>query len=130
MAAQQGSAAEGAARQDQLRGSITPERAWWDVQHYDLAVQVLPATKSLKGANTITFKTLQTGDKMQIDLQPPLAITRVTHGGTELKFEREGNVYWVQFPTALAASVEDKIEVAYEGKPRESTRPPWSGGLS
>ena len=82
--AQQGSAAEGAARQDQLRGSITPERAWWDVQHYDLALQVLPATKSLKGANTITFKTLQIGDKLQIDLQPPLAITRVTHGGTEL----------------------------------------------
>ena len=128
--AQQGSAAEGAARQDQLRGSITPERAWWDVQHYTLALQVLPATKSLKGSNTITFKTLQTGDKLQIDLQPPLAITRVTHGGAELKFEREGNVYWVHFPTALAAGVEDKIEVAYEGKPRESTRPPWSGGMS
>lgn len=129
-AAQQGPAAEGAARQDQLRGSITPERAWWDVQHYDLAVQVLPATKSLKGSNTITFKTLQAGGRMQIDLQPPLAITRVAHGGTELKFEREGNVYWVQFPTELAAGVEDKVEVAYEGKPRESTRPPWSGGLS
>jgi hypothetical protein len=25
-------------RQETLRGSITPEREWWNVQHYDLAV--------------------------------------------------------------------------------------------
>ena len=29
---------------------------------------------------------------MQIDLQPPLAITKITHGVSQLKFEREGNV--------------------------------------
>ena len=26
---------------EQLRGEITPERAWWDLLHYDLAVEVL-----------------------------------------------------------------------------------------
>ncbi|MGI9065162.1 MAG: hypothetical protein ACR2HX_01980 [Pyrinomonadaceae bacterium] len=34
---------------------------------------------------------------MQIDLQPPLAITKIIHGDSQLKFEREGNVYWVMF---------------------------------
>src|SRR5690348_13387086 len=73
-------------RQEMLRGSVTPERAWWDVLHYDLKVQFLPETKSLKGSNVITFKTLKAGSRMQIDLQPPLAITKVTHGESQLKF--------------------------------------------
>jgi aminopeptidase N len=117
-------------RQEMLRGSITPEREWWDVLHYDLKVQFLPETRRLKGSNEITFKTLKPGNKMQIDLQPPLAITKVTHGGSELKFEREGNVYWITFGSDLAKGAEDKIEVFYEGVPTASRNPPWVGGIS
>jgi aminopeptidase N len=119
-----------AARQDQLRGSISPERAWWDVQHYALALEVLPATRSLRGSNTITFKTLTAGSRMQIDLQPPLAITAIEHADRALAFEREGNVWWVSFPDRLPAGAEHSVVIRYEGKPRVSTRPPWSGGLS
>jgi len=117
-------------RQEMLRGSITPGREWWDVLHYDLKVQFLPETRRLKGSNEITFKTLKPGDKMQIDLQPPLAITKVTHGESELKFEREGNVYWVTFGSNLPKGVEDKIEVFYEGVPTASKNPPWVGGIT
>src|ERR1044072_7897031 len=67
-------------RQEKLRGSVTPEREWWDVMHYHLQVEFLPETKRLKGSNEIIFKTLKPGNKMQIDLQPPLAITKITHG--------------------------------------------------
>lgn len=42
-------------RQDTLRGSITPERAWWDLSYYDLAIDVDVEGKSLKGTNTIYF---------------------------------------------------------------------------
>src|SRR6476661_783589 len=94
--------AEPVTRQETLRGSITPEREWWDVLHYHLEVEFLLETRRLKGSNTITFKTLKPGNKMQIDLQPPLAITKVTHGDEQLKFEREGNVYWVMFEKQLA----------------------------
>jgi aminopeptidase N len=117
-------------RQETLRGSITPEREWWDVQHYHLKVEFLPETKRLKGSNEIVFKTVKPGSKMQIDLQPPLAITKVTHGESQLKFEREGNVYWVMFEKELAAGVEEKIEVFYEGVPTPSRRPPWEGGIT
>jgi len=58
-------------RQETLRGSVTPEREWWDVQHYHLNVEFLPETRRLKGSNEIIFKTLKPGNKMQIDLQPP-----------------------------------------------------------
>jgi hypothetical protein len=73
---------ENITRQEMLRGSVTPEREWWDVLHYQLKVEFLPETKRLKGSNAITFKTLKAGNKMQIDLQPPLSITKVTraHG--------------------------------------------------
>ena len=117
-------------RQEMLRGSVTPEREWWDVLHYHLQVEFLPETRRLKGSNTITFKTVKPGNKMQIDLQPPLAITRVTHGDEQLKFEREGNVYWVTFAKELPIGVEDKIEVSYEGVPVVSKNPPWVGGIT
>src|SRR5438105_14256085 len=84
-------------RQEMLRGTITPEREWWDVLHYDLSVEFLPRIRSIKSSNTITFKTLKPGTKMQIDLQPPRAITAIRHVSETPKFEREGNVYWVTF---------------------------------
>ncbi|MFT5689966.1 MAG: aminopeptidase N [Planctomycetota bacterium] len=121
---------EGFTRQDHLRGSITPEREWWDVLHYDLTLQVFPETKSLKGSNVIVFETLAAGDRMQMDLQPPLEITRVTHGKSELTFEREGNVYWLNFDRTLRAGTREQIEVFYGGVPVESERPPWSGGFT
>src|SRR5689334_14316258 len=117
-------------RQETLRGSITPEREWWDLLHYDLKVEFLLDTRRLQGSNTITFKALKPGSKMQIDLQPPLAITKITHGAEQLKFEREGNVYWVMFGKELPQGVEDKIEVFYEGVPTVSRNPPWVGGIT
>jgi aminopeptidase N len=121
---------ENITRQETLRGSITREREWWDVLHYHLEVEFLPETRRLRGSNTITFKTVKAGSRMQIDLQPPLAITKVTHGGSELKFEREGNVYWVIFEKELPQGVEDKVEVFYEGVPTVAKNPPWIGGIT
>jgi aminopeptidase N len=122
--------AEPITRQETLRGSITPEREWWDVLHYHLQVEFLPETRRLKGSNTITFKTLKPGNKMQIDLQPPLAITKINHGHSQLKFEREGNVYWVMFEKDIPKGTEDKIEIFYEGVPVVSRNPPWVGGIT
>ena len=130
--------AEGITRQETLRGSVTPEREWWDVMHYHLQVEFLPETRRLKGSNMITFKALKPGRKMQIDLQPPLAITKITHGdrsssgnaNSQLKFEREGNVYWVMFEEDIPKGSEEKIEVFYEGVPVVGRNPPWVGGVT
>ncbi|HEY2847271.1 MAG TPA: M1 family metallopeptidase, partial [Pyrinomonadaceae bacterium] len=103
--------------------------AWWDVQHYDLSVQFIPDQRMIKGSNVITFKTLKPGSRMQIDLQTPLAITKVTRGGADVKYEREGNVYWLTFDKELPAGVEDKVSIWYEGRPTVATNPPWTGGV-
>ena len=39
-------------RQDSLRGSITKERAWWNLTYYHLDIQVQPDKKFIKGKNT------------------------------------------------------------------------------
>ena len=116
-------------RAETLRGTVTPEREWWDVLHYDLSVEFFPETRSIKGSNIITFKTLKAVSKMQIDLQTPLNITKVTHGGVDLKYEREGNVYSLTFDKDMPVGTEDKVSIWYEGRPTAATNPPWNGGV-
>lgn len=117
-------------KQDSLRGSITPEREWWNLKHYKLAVEVFPNSKTIKGTNTISFEVLKSAKKMQIDLQEPLQITKITHQNKELTFLREGNVFWVHFPKNLSIKANENITIYYEGKPTESKNPPWSGGIT
>lgn len=116
--------------QDTLRGSITPERAWWDLSYYDLAIDVDVEAKSLKGTNTIYFFVIIPQQVMQIDLQEPLAITHVDYKGQKLSYTREGNVYHIRFPYPLVAGDRDKITIQYEGIPVVAVRPPWDGGLT
>ncbi|NNE66789.1 MAG: M1 family metallopeptidase [Pyrinomonadaceae bacterium] len=121
---------EGFTKQDVLRGSVTPEREWWDLQRYKLAVEFMPDTKQIRGSNTISFKALKTGSRMQIDLQEPLKISKVLHGSNELSFTRNGNVYLISFPDEIKAGTEEQIKVIYGGTPVESKNPPWSGGIT
>ena len=81
--------------QDTLRGSITPERAWWDLQHYDLEVAVFPSEKSIKGTNTITYTVLEPNDVMQIDLQSPMKLDKAVQSRKELKITSDGNAHYI-----------------------------------
>ena len=123
-------AADEFSRQDRLRGSITPERAWWDLLKYELSVTFYPEEKRICGSNTIHFRVLENGRRMQIDLQNPLEIQRVIWDKSEVELTREGNVFWLDFPLELEAGEEHQITVDYAGTPVESQRPPWSGGIS
>jgi len=116
--------------QDTLRGSITPERSWWDLIHYDLSVEVIPSKKALKGKNIIQYKALEEGKVMQIDLQAPMQITKVTQGKSKLKVKRDGNAHFVYLKKPSKKGAVKSITVHYEGIPTESTRPPWDGGLT
>jgi hypothetical protein len=64
---------------DTLRGTITPERAWWDVLRYEVEVTPDYNKKSIAGKTTIQYKIVQGEhtDYMQIDLQQPLKIDTI-----------------------------------------------------
>jgi aminopeptidase N len=119
-----------ASRADSLRGSITPERAWWDLKHYDLTVNIDPVNKSIKGSNKITYEVLADATVLQIDLQEPLQITSITQGGERLTFRREGAVHWVNLIKKQEVGKVEEIRIQYEGIPKEAIRPPWDGGIT
>lgn len=116
-------------RADTLRGSITPERAWWDVVFYDLYVIPNPSDSTLKGVNTITYKVVRPGLVMQIDLQEPLEIDRVLQDGKSLPFTREGNVFFIGLESIQMPGMTKEIRIEYSGMPVVARRAPWEGGL-
>lgn len=116
--------------QDTLRGSITPEREWWDLTYYHLDISVNPDTKFISGKNTIKYTVLKPYATMQIDLQEPLYITKVTQNGKELKAMRDGNAYFIGLIDQQVLGTNNSIEVFYEGKPKEAKNAPWDGGFS
>jgi aminopeptidase N len=114
---------------DTLRGSLTPERTWWDVQRYDITVKPDFLTKTTSGKDLITYKVVSDAQPgMQLDLQAPLHIDSILYNGTRpLSFTREGNAWHVKTPKQRVGSI-DSVNVFFSGTPHESTRPPWSGG--
>ena len=117
-------------RQDSLRGSITPEREWWDLTYYHLDIKVEPDKKYLSGSNTVGYKVLKSDKTMQIDLQEPMKITSVIANGKPLKFNREGNAYYIELKSKQKKNDINYIKINYEGFPKEAIRAPWDGGLS
>lgn len=114
---------------DTLRGSITPERQWWDLTYYNLQLEVFPDSKTLAGKNTVHFTALEKGKRMQIDLQSPLKIERVVHQGVELKWESTKNAHFIELNQEINAGAKDSICIEYSGKPHQAKRAPWDGGL-
>jgi len=115
---------------DTIRGSNTPDRAWWDAAFYDLHVKVNPVDSSIAAYNAITYRVLKSAREMQIDLQMPLVIDSVVQDGTELSARRDGNAFFVTLITPQPLGVKKQILVYYHGKPVVAIRPPWDGGFS
>jgi aminopeptidase N len=117
--------------QDTLRGSITPERAWWDLKYYHLDVKVNPQDSSINGRVDILFKVLEVKNLMQIDLQAPLKIKSVQDEyGNTLSFKSEGNAHFISLEEPIQIGEIYTITVNYGGQPQVAVNPPWDGGIS
>lgn len=119
---------------DTLRGSITPERAWWDILYYDVHVSPDIASKTITGFVDISFKVLYKANKLQIDLQQPLQLDSVfdlkANNPVNLPFERSGNVAYILFNKDQKKGKEKIIRIYYHGVPQEAKNPPWDGGVT
>lgn len=115
---------------DTLRGTVTPERAWWDVVHYGLQVKFDFDSRSISGHNTISYKIISAPAKeMQIDLQLGLDIDSIVYNSRKLSFRRDGNAYFVGVPAGMDSGAIHSITVHYHGVPRPALHPPWDGGM-
>ena len=116
-------------RADTLRGSLGPARTWWDVTFYDLHVRVSPSDSAISGWNGITYRVLEPGKELQIDLQPPLEVDSMVMQGKKLTYARDGNAFFVTLPSLQRAGETHTVTVYYAGKPVVAERPPWDGGF-
>ena len=114
-------------RADVLRGKYGRYRANNDLLFYHLDVRVDPEKKSIAGRNTIRFRMLKDDTRIQLDLYANLNVDRILLGATPLKYEREINTVYVDFPQTLKAGREYAIDFYYSGMPKEQGR---FGGMS
>ena len=117
-------------RQDTLRGSITPEREWWDLTYYHLDIKVDPENKFISGKNTIQYKVLKNDSIMQIDLQSPMKLLKAIQNGKELKIRHDGNAHFISLIDNQNVDQINNLDVYYEGHPKEAIKAPWDGGIS
>ncbi|MGB2417046.1 MAG: M1 family metallopeptidase [Flavobacteriaceae bacterium] len=116
--------------QDTLRGSITPERIWWDLVYYDLDVTVQPKVKSIRGTNTIHYKVVSPNNIMQIDLQPPMKLIKAVQDEVELSINQNGNAHFIKLKKKQNRKKIEQIVLHFEGQPKEAINAPWDGGFS
>ena len=116
--------------QDTLRGTITPERSWWDLTFYHLDIVVNPSDSSINGSNTVTYKVLSQNNVMQIDLQPPLVLFTAVQNGKSLNIIKDGNAHFIQLTDTQLPGAINSVILKYGGRPKIALRPPWQGGIT
>ena len=102
---------------ERLRGGYGPYRANNDLLFYHLDVRVDPEAKTIAGTNTIRFRMLADGKRIQLELTPQLAIGSIRLAGRELKYTREERTVWVDFPQMLRKGRVYEVVFAYSGTP-------------
>jgi aminopeptidase N len=105
-------------RADVLRGQYGRYRANNDLLEYRLDVRVDPEKTSISGKNTIRFRMLSDDTRIQLDLYANLSVDRILLGRTPLKFERELNAVFIEFPQTLRKGREYAIDFYYSGTPK------------
>lgn len=117
-------------RQDTLRGSITPEREWWDLTYYHLDVKVDPDKKFISGKTSVHYEVLKPHNVLQIDLQEPLNITKAVQNGEDLEIKHDGNAHFISLKSPQNIGSINSVDVYYQGNPQEAKNAPWDGGFS
>jgi aminopeptidase N len=104
-------------RADILRGAYGPYRANNDLLYYHLDVRVDPNTQTIRGKNTIRFKMLEDGTRIQLDLSHALNIDKILFGATQLKYQRDTGAVFIDFPQTLHAGQTYSVDFYYSGHP-------------
>ena len=116
-------------RKDSLRGTLSNIRNNYDVKFYNLDIKIDIENRFISGFNEIKFLALEDVSKIQIDLFDNMKINKIEHNKKSIKFNREFNAVFIDFPNTLKKGSISSIKVFYEGKPMVAKRAPWDGGF-
>ncbi|MFV0387533.1 MAG: M1 family metallopeptidase [Pyrinomonadaceae bacterium] len=127
-------------------GVPTYEQAAYDVQYYDISIEVFPKEKSISGNVVVGAKIVQPLNVIVLDLDEPFSVSRVellvgesnvnddsklnkATQFTPLKFERTPTQLFAYLPKTYQPGEDVSISIKYEGTPRVAPHPPWIGGF-
>jgi len=109
-------------RAEMLRGAYGPYRANNKLIYYHLDIRVDPEKQTISGKNTIRFRMLKDGTRIQLDLFETLKVDKILWGATALKYERDSGAVFINFPQTLRAGRVYSIDFYYSGHPVETGR--------
>ncbi len=99
-------------------GPLMFEQAVFDVQSYDITLNVDPKTRSITGTTVMTAKTVIPTNVIVLDLDTPYTISKLTDGTSGLKYERKEGRIWIWFPMTKQVGEDITTSITYSGTPR------------
>ena len=113
---------------NRLLGELLPERICYDVQRYDLNINIDVKKKALSGY--VDFKAIAVNDftTLQIDLASSMYLDSVIYKDRPLTTNRTEDAVLVNFPQ-IDQGNSFAFRVYYHGVPQEAKNPPWDGGF-
>lgn len=122
-------ATEGFTRADTLRGMLTPLRNCYDMNYYHLNIKLDIENRKITGSNLFRFTATQDFDQLQFDLFENLQIEKIVYKGKPVKYNRQFNSVFVEFPEVIKQFAKDEFIVYYSGYPVVAQNAPWDGGF-
>lgn len=116
-------------RKDSLQGGQRIERSSYDVQRYNLNIRIDPEEKNIRGFNEIIFNTLSETSRIQVDLFENMQVDSIVYNDRNLKFSRDFNAVFIDFPSILKKDSNQSIKFYYSGIPLAAKNAPWDGGF-
>ena len=116
-------------------GKLSSAQASYDVNFYDLKLQINPEEKFISGKLTVEAKIVQPINEFILDLDSMLQVEmvrQVTPSKTfqKLAFKHINGKIIITLTHTFQPGEYTKLEVWYSGKPRIAPNPPWEGGFT
>ncbi|HMT06924.1 MAG TPA: M1 family metallopeptidase [Pyrinomonadaceae bacterium] len=116
-------------RPTETGGPLRFEQAVFDVQSYDVSLNVNIAAKSISGTTVMVAKTVVPTNVIQLDLDTPYSISKLTVDGKDAKYKFDAGKIWIWFPQTKQVGDMITTSITYSGIPKVAPRAPWIGGI-
>jgi len=113
---------------NRLLGALNDDRNCYDVNFYNIALDIDPQEKYISGYVDIYASAVEDFTRLQIDLVSSMDLKKIIFENIELEKLRKEDAVLIEFPP-IKKGQEFNFRVYYEGQPRAAANPPWDGGF-